>query len=160
MSKQKLYCRECGTSIPAGVEKCPKCGHPVSQVAQTAMKPTVDAPKSTRTQKSASGDVVPMGDRQPGDYHISDGFMINTKTGDVWKYDESSGKFKVVEKEDSLLTSADKAKAYLNRSEDFAQLANLDLQTRQQRQQEVVQTLSNISKMMHDEAKSIIRNLK
>ena len=160
MSKKSQYCRECGTSIPAGVEKCPKCGHPISKVAQTPTKPTVDAPKSTRTQKSASGDVVPMSDRQPGDYHIADGFLINTKTGDVWKYDESSSKFKVVEKEDSLLTSADKAKAYLNRSEDFAQLANLDLQTRQQREQEVIQTLSNVSKMMHDEAKSIIRNMK
>ncbi len=93
-------------------------------------------------------------------YQIADGFVLNTETGDVWKYDDKSGKFKVVEKEDSLLTSADKAKIYFDRSEDFAQLANLDLQTRQQRQQEVIQTLSNVSKMMHDTAKGIIRNLK
>jgi hypothetical protein len=158
MSRQNQYCRECGTSIPTGAEKCPKCGHPVTQVAQTATKLTVDTSK--RTESSSKVEMIPMGDRQPGDYHIADGFLINTKTGDVWKYDESSGKFKVVEKEDSLLTSADKAKAYLNRSEDFAQLAKLDLQTRQQREQEVMQTLSNVSKMMHDEAKSIIRNLK
>ncbi|MHA2386281.1 MAG: zinc-ribbon domain-containing protein [Candidatus Thorarchaeota archaeon] len=160
MSRQNQYCRECGTSIPAGVEKCPKCGSPVSKVAQTPTKPTVDAPKSTRTQKSAFGDVVPMSERQPGNYRIADGFMINTKTGDVWKYDENSGKFKVVEKEDSLLTSADKAKTLFALSMDFAQLANLDLQTQQDRQQKVMQTLSNISKKMHDEGTNIIRNLK
>jgi hypothetical protein len=104
--------------------------------------------------------MVPMGDSQPGNYQISDGFMINTKTGDVWKYDENSGKFKVVEKEDSLLTSADKAKTFFALSMDFAQLANLDMQTQLDRQAKIMQTLSNISKKMHDTGTSIIRNLK
>ena len=104
--------------------------------------------------------MVSMGGSQSGNYQIADGFVINTRTGDVWKFDENSGKFKVVEKEDSLLTSADRAKTYFALSEDFAQLANLDLQTKQQRQQEIMQMLSNVSKKMHDTAKGIVRNLK
>jgi hypothetical protein len=158
MSRQNQYCRECGTSIPVGAENCPKCGHPVSQVVQAPTRLTADALK--QKEGSATDKMVPMGDSQPGNYQIADGFVINTRTGDVWKFDENSGKFKVVEKEDSLLTSADKAKTYFALSEDFAQLANLDLQTKQQRQQEIMQMLSNVSKMMHDTGRSIIRNLK
>lgn len=158
MSTRDQYCRECGAAIPAGAEKCPKCGHGVTQVSHTATRLPVEALK--RTESSAIGKMVPMGVSQSGNYQIANGFMLNTMTGDVWKYDEGSGKFKAVEKEDSLLTSADKAKAYFAQSEDFAQLANLDLQTRQQRQQEILQTLSNISKQMHDTGKSIIRNMK
>ncbi|MHA2020557.1 MAG: zinc-ribbon domain-containing protein [Candidatus Thorarchaeota archaeon] len=158
MKTHDQYCRECGTSIPTGAESCPKCGLRVSQVAQTATRLTVDT--SRQTESSSIGEMVPMGDSQPGNYQISDGFMINTKTGDVWKYDENSGKFKVLEKEDSLLTSADKAKSYFALSMDFAQLANLDLQTQLDRQQKIMQTLSNISKKMHDEGTNIIRNLK
>ncbi|MFC1712147.1 hypothetical protein ACFL6S_00695 [Candidatus Poribacteria bacterium] len=41
-----------------------------------------------------------------------------------------------------------------------AQLANIDLQNALQKHQQVVQMLSNISKMLHDTAMNIIRNLK
>ena len=40
------------------------------------------------------------------------------------------------------------------------ELTALQLQTLLQRQQQVVQTISNISKMMHDTSKTIISNLK
>lgn len=43
---------------------------------------------------------------------------------------------------------------------DDAQLANLDLQNALQRQQQAVQAMSNVSKMMHDTAMAIIRNLR
>lgn len=42
---------------------------------------------------------------------------------------------------------------------DDAQLANLDLQTMLQKQQQTLQMLSNIAKLQHDTAMAIIRNL-
>ncbi|MFX0045832.1 MAG: zinc ribbon domain-containing protein [Candidatus Hermodarchaeota archaeon] len=160
MSTHDQYCRECGTPISAGAEKCPKCGHQISQATRSGAKSSIDVSRARQTQSATFGDMISRGDDQPGKYQIADGFILNTKTGDVWKYDENSGKLKVVEKEDSLLTSAEKAKTYLALSEDFAQLANLDLQTQQDRRQKILQTLSNVSKKMHDTAEGIVRNIK
>jgi hypothetical protein len=42
---------------------------------------------------------------------------------------------------------------------DDAQLANIDLQNCLQKQQQTLQLMSNISKMMHDTAKAIIRRI-
>jgi hypothetical protein len=43
---------------------------------------------------------------------------------------------------------------------DDAQLATLDLQNTLQKQQQILQTMSNISKMMHDVTMAVIRNIK
>jgi hypothetical protein len=43
---------------------------------------------------------------------------------------------------------------------DDAQLANIDLQNMLQKQQQISQTLSAISKLLHDTAMAVIRNLK
>jgi hypothetical protein len=43
---------------------------------------------------------------------------------------------------------------------DDAQLANVDLQNKLQQQQQIMQMMSNMSKMLHDTAMAIIRNLK
>jgi hypothetical protein len=43
---------------------------------------------------------------------------------------------------------------------DDAQLATLDLQNALQKQQQTMQMLSNISKMLHDTAQAVIRNIK
>lgn len=48
----------------------------------------------------------------------------------------------------------------LNTVGDDAQLANVDLQNVLQKQQQLLQTLSNIMKMLNDTAMSIVRNLK
>lgn len=42
---------------------------------------------------------------------------------------------------------------------DDAQLANIDLQSVLQRQQQTLQTISNVSKMLHDTAMGVIRNM-
>jgi len=42
---------------------------------------------------------------------------------------------------------------------DDAQLANIDLQNSLQKQQQTLQTMSNVSKMLHDTAMSVIRNM-
>lgn len=42
---------------------------------------------------------------------------------------------------------------------DDAQLANIDLQNKLQQQQQTLQTMSNVSKMLHDTAMSIIRKI-
>jgi hypothetical protein len=59
-------------------------------------------------------------------------------------------------------TAAEKARisSRLHSIGDDAQLANVDLQNLLQKQQQTLQMISNISKMMHDTAASIIRNLK
>src|SRR5439155_21312866 len=48
----------------------------------------------------------------------------------------------------------------LNSIGDDAQLANVDLQNILQKQQQTLQMMSNISKMLHDTAKSVIRNMR
>jgi hypothetical protein len=40
-----------------------------------------------------------------------------------------------------------------------AQLANVDLQNQLRQQQQTLQMMSNISKMMHDTAMAVIRNI-
>ncbi len=42
---------------------------------------------------------------------------------------------------------------------DDAQLANIDLQNALQKQQQTLQTMSNVSKMMHDTAMAVIRKI-
>ena len=44
-------------------------------------------------------------------------------------------------------------------SGDDAQLANVDLQNMLQKQQQTLQTMSNISKSLHDTAMSVIRKM-
>ncbi len=43
---------------------------------------------------------------------------------------------------------------------DDAQLANIDLQNILQKQSQAIQTISNISKMLHDTASAVIRNMR
>ena len=47
----------------------------------------------------------------------------------------------------------------LSTAGDDAQLANLDLQNMLQKQQQTLQTISNVSKMIHDTAMAIIRKI-
>ncbi|MDA0770431.1 MAG: phage tail protein [Chloroflexi bacterium] len=58
---------------------------------------------------------------------------------------------------DGLAAELDKTLATMG---DDSQLMNLDLQGKIQQQQQTLQTLSNVSKMMHDTAMSIIRNIR
>lgn len=44
-------------------------------------------------------------------------------------------------------------------TEEEARLANIDLQNMIQRQQQTLQTMSNVSKMLHDTAMAVIRNI-
>ncbi len=107
---------------------------------------------------------------------MAEGFVLNTLTGDVWRYDEKSNKFKIVEREDSLLTSVEKAKTYIDLSEDIdsllskwdeklsktgedSQLANIDMQNMLQKQQQTIQMMSQISKTLHDTAMAVIRKI-
>lgn len=107
---------------------------------------------------------------------MAEGFLLNSQTGDVWRYDDKSSKFKKVEREDSLLTSVEKAKTYIDLSEeidslvgkweeklsevgDDAQLANVDMQNMLQKQQQTMQMMSQISKMLHDTAMAVIRKI-
>lgn len=52
-----------------------------------------------------------------------------------------------------------KVDTQLSRLGDDAQLANVDLQNKLQKQQQILQTMSNVSKMLHDTAMSVIRKI-
>jgi len=74
--------------------------------------------------------------------------------------------FNVDQKIKSLQTGLDVCEAELKNWEeqlssvgDDAQLANIDLQNALQKQQQTLQTLSNVSKMLHDTSMSIIRKI-
>jgi hypothetical protein len=178
LSTKPQYCRECGRAIPAGEEKCSGCGHPVADASSLRKAVgTVKKPISTKAIMTSNPEASLAGSSQGiGTYQIADGFMLNTKTGDVWKYDENSNKLKVVEKEDSILTSVEKAKAYIGHAEeidrwvgawedklaeigDDSQLANIDMQNMLQKQQQTIQIMSNISKVLHDTAMAVIRKI-
>ena len=107
---------------------------------------------------------------------MAEGFVLNTKTGDVWRYDDKSSKLKLVEREDSVLTSVEKAKTFIDLSVDFdsllkkweeklsetgddAQLANIDMQNMLQKQQQTMQMMSQISKTLHDPAMAVVRKI-
>jgi hypothetical protein len=69
-------------------------------------------------------------------------------------------------KSKSLITSSEDMGPYIKEMEnklstigDDAQLATIDLQNAIQRQQQLLQTMSNISKMLHDSAAAIIRKI-
>ena len=51
------------------------------------------------------------------------------------------------------------AEESLNSIGDDAQLANIDLQNTLQKQQQTIQMLSNISKVLHDTAMAVIRKI-
>ncbi len=59
----------------------------------------------------------------------------------------------------TLQASIDKWEADLVGIGDDTQLANIDLQNALQKQQQTLQTMSNVSKMMHDTAMAVIRKI-
>jgi hypothetical protein len=79
--------------------------------------------------------------------------MIKEKFGDLTKIEShvmESLIFKIYIKElEEKLASAG----------DDGQLANIDLQNALQKQQQTLQTMSNVSKMMHDTAMAVIRKI-
>jgi len=60
----------------------------------------------------------------------------------------------------SLNTGIEVLEEKLSSVGDDAQLANIDLQNSLQKQQQTLQTMSNVSKILHDTAMSIIRNMR
>lgn len=53
----------------------------------------------------------------------------------------------------------DEWEASLSSAGDDAQLANLDMQSMLQRQQQTLQTMSNVSKTLHDTSMSVVRKI-
>jgi predicted nucleic acid-binding Zn-ribbon protein len=60
---------------------------------------------------------------------------------------------------EDLKTAIDAAEEKLNSIGDDAQLANIDLQNMLQKQQQTIQMLSNVSKVLHDTAMAVIRKI-
>ena len=53
------------------------------------------------------------------EYQIQDDFLLNTKTGAVWKYDKSSNSFKLVTKEETDLQKAARGLIYTLAAEEW-----------------------------------------
>ena len=53
------------------------------------------------------------------EYQIQDDFLLNTKTGAVWKYDKSSNSFKLVTKEETDLQKAARGLVYTLTAEEW-----------------------------------------
>ncbi|MHA2600783.1 MAG: zinc-ribbon domain-containing protein [Candidatus Thorarchaeota archaeon SMTZ1-83] len=166
MSTHDQYCRECGSPIPAGAEKCPKCGHLVSQATRSGTKSSIDVSRPRQTQSATFGDMISGGDNQPGKYQIADGFLLNTMTGEVWKYDEDKEVLKSVQKEETLHSLLDQIKDFMaieqepGTPKDIADELSLKLQTAMERRSKVISTLSNMMKKMASTQDTIVRNLK
>jgi hypothetical protein len=67
---------------------------------------------------------------------------------------------------DTAITNKEQLRAYIQNLEsqlntvgEDAQLANMDLQNIMQKQQQLLQTMSSLSRVMHDAAMGVIRNL-
>jgi hypothetical protein len=71
---------------------------------------------------------------------------------------EGAQQFAAITKED-LETYIKNTEEQLNSVGDDAQLANVDLQNMLQKQQQTLQMMSNISKMLHDTAMAVIRKV-
>jgi hypothetical protein len=63
------------------------------------------------------------------------------------------------ERAEALEDATKKWEESLNKIGDDAQLGNVDLQNMLQKQQQMLQMLSNISKMLHDTASGVIRKI-
>jgi|SRR5215208_8480286 len=74
--------------------------------------------------------------------------------------DEMRGEARLLaERADALEAEIEKWEQKLNSVGDDAQLANVDLQNILQKQQQTLQMMSNISKMLHDTAQAVIRKI-
>lgn len=110
--------------------------------------------------------MISRGDDQPGKYQIADGFILNTMTGEVWKYDEDRDAFKFVQKEETLHSFVDQVRGFIameqehDTPKDIADELSLKLQIAMDRRSKVISTLSNVMKKASSTQDSIIRNIK
>ena len=96
--------------------------------------------------------------------------LIDSMRGDTSKLDSLEDLIKKsfgnLSKEEINVISSYILAEYINKLEhelattgDDAQLANLDLQSALQKQQQTIQTMSNVSKVLHDTAMAVIRKV-
>lgn len=104
-------------------------------------------------------------DKQQSNSYDASGRLTSDTTTEAQNY-ESDLDFitrnlgSIDQKINALDTGIEVLEGKLSTVGDDAQLANIDLQNSLQKQQQTLQTMSNISKMLHDTAKSIIQNMR
>ena len=94
-------------------------------------------------------------DRKPPEYKRSSERLRHKERAAAHR--ESIGKIRTVAR--NIDAEIVKWEQKLSTVGEDAQLANIDLQNALQKQQQVLQTLSNVSKMLHDTAMAIIRKI-
>ena len=94
-------------------------------------------------------------DRKPPEYKRSSERLRHKERAVAHR--ESIEKIRTVAKD--LDAEIVKWEQTLSSAGDDAQLANIDLQNMLQKQQQTLQTISNVSKMLHDTAMAIIRKI-
>jgi len=99
-------------------------------------------------------------------YDASDRLASGTTAESSTQYRESDLDFitrmlsSIDQEINALYTEIEVLEKKLHSVGDDAQLANIDLQNQLQKQQQTLQTMSNVSKMLHDTAKAIISNMR
>ena len=110
--------------------------------------------------------MISRGDNQLGKYQIADGFLLNTMTGEVWKYDEDKKALRSVQKDETFHSLLDQIKDFIameqepDTSKDIADELSLRLQIAMDRRSKVISTLSNMMKKVASTQDTIVRNIK
>jgi hypothetical protein len=105
-------------------------------------------------------------ERESSSYDASDRLTSGAPAASTAQYRESDLDFisrqlsSIDQQINSLDTGITVFEEKLQSVGDDAQLANIDLQNSLQKQQQTLQTMSNVSKMLHDTAKAIISNMR
>ncbi len=111
-------------------------------------------------------DMVSEGNDEFRKYQIADGFLLNTMTGEVWKYDEGKEAFRFVKKEETLHSLLDQIRNFVAVDQeqdtpmDIADELSLRLQMAMDRRSKVIHTISNMMKKMASTQDTIVQNLK
>ena len=143
MRSRDQFCRKCGKAIPIDAKFCIECGQTTTKLSQIETRPSF----SGYTEN----------EDKPDRFQMRDGFILNTQTGDVWKYDETSGKLKIVEKEDSMFSLLERVEIYRDLHMKYERLA---LQNDMQMESRQYNAVSNALKVRHDSEMAAINNLK
>lgn len=94
-----------------------------------------------------------------GDHKFKKPYVASVFSGEYTGQGKTGNKKKTCKTKAELEAYIEELEGKLNSVGDDAQLANVDLQNILQKQQQAIQTLSNVSKSCHDTAMSVIRKM-
>jgi len=122
-------------------------------IEKPSMKPVKKAVKKTNPRKVAAGHNPMERKKKSTKPSVIKKVQLKKNTRGILEINKAKKNLKGIE--DHLK----ELEGQLNSLGDDAQLANIDMQNRLQKQQQTLQTISNVSKMLHDTAMAIVRKI-